>query len=378
MAIRVAILGGIALTLFAIVFFRLWFLQVLSGDQYLVEARENRTRDIRIPAPRGKIVDRNGSLLVDNRPANVVQLEPHRLPESVGTAAAEWGQGMTQRSRRPKGKRGEPVPIPPIPSELRVRYRRLGRVLGMRPTTIHQRVIEQLAVVPYSAVTIRSDVPRSVLAYISERKDDFPGVLIEEAYLRSYPRDDLAAQLLGYVGEISPQELKLRRNDGVEQGTIIGKAGIEYTYDRYLRGVDGAKVLRVDANGAFRGELPRRREPVPGRQLRLSLDLGLQRAGQDAMRAIGGGRPGAFIAMNPKNGQVYAMGSLPTFDPSVFAKPIPQSRYEQLNSEANGAPLYNRAIGGLYPTGSTFKPITALAGMDKGIITPDTVINDGG
>ncbi len=378
MAIRVAIFGGIALTLFAIVFFRLWFLQVLSGDQYLVEARENRTRDIRIPAPRGEIVDRNGSLLVDNRPANVVLIEPHRLPESVRTDAAEWGQGMTARSKRPRGKRGEPVPIPPIPEELRARYRRLGRVLQMKPTTIHQRVIEQLAVVPYSAVTIRSDVSRSVLAYISERKDEFPGVDVEETYLRSYPRDELAAQLLGYVGEISPAELKLRRNDGVEQGTIIGKAGIEYTYDRYLRGVDGAKVLRVDANGRFRGELPRRREPVPGRQLRLSLDLGLQREGQVAMSQIGGGRPGAFIAMNPKNGQIYAMGSMPTFDPSVFAKPIPQSKYEELNSEENGAPLYNRAIGGLYPTGSTFKPITALAGLDKGIVTPDTVISDGG
>ena len=378
MALRVAVFGGVALTLFAIVFFRLWFLQVLSGEEYLVQARENRTRDIRIQAPRGEIVDRNGSVLVDNRPANVVQLEPHRLPDSVRADAAEWGQAMTQRQKRPEGRRGEPEPIPPFPDELRVRYQRLGRLLGMRSSTIHRRVIEQLAVVPYSAVTIRSDVPRSVLAYVSERKEQFPGVLLEETYLRSYPRNDVAAQLLGYVGEISPQELKLRRNDDVKQGTIIGKAGLEYTYDRYLRGVDGAKVLRVDANGKFQGELPRRREPVPGRQLRLSLDLGLQKAGQDAMRQIGGGRPGAFIAMNPKNGQVYAMGSLPSFDPSVFAKPISQQRYEQLNSEANGAPLYNRAIGGLYPTGSTFKPITALAGLDRGIATPETSINDPG
>ena len=378
MALRVAVFGGIALTLFAIVFFRLWFLQVLSGEEYLVQARENRTRDIRIQAPRGEIVDRNGSVLVDNRPANVVQLEPHRLPDSVREDAAQWGQAMTQRQKRPEGSRGEPAPIPPYPDELRLRYQRLGRLLRMKPSTIHRRVIEQLAVVPYSAVTIRSDVPRSVLAYVSERREQFPGVLLEETYLRSYPRDDVAAQLLGYVGEISPKELKLRRNDGVEQGAIIGKAGLEYTYDRYLRGVDGAKVLRVDANGKFQGELPRRREPVPGRQLRLSLDLGLQKAGQDAVRRVGGGRPGAFIAMNPESGQVYALGSLPSFDPSVFAKPIAQARYEQLNSEANGAPLYNRAIGGLYPTGSTFKPITALAGLDKGIVTPETSINDPG
>jgi penicillin-binding protein 2 len=379
LAIRVAMFGGIALALFAIIFFRLWFLQVLSGDQYLVQARENRTRDIRIQAPRGEIVDRNGSVLVDNRPANVVQIEPQGLPDSVIADAAEWGQRAGLRLRRPKGKRGEPVPLPPIATpELRARYRRLGRVLGMRATTIHRRVVEQLAQLPYSAVTVRSDAPNSVLAYIKERQELFPGVDVERVFLRAYPRDDLAAQLLGYVGEISPRQLKRRRNRGIKQGTIIGQAGLEYTYDRYLRGRDGAKILRVDANGKFVGEALQRREPVPGRQLRLSLDLGLQKSGQDAMRAIGGGLPGGFVAMNPKNGQVYAMGSYPSFDPSVFAKPISQSKYEQLTSEENGAPLINRAIAGTYPSGSTFKPITALAALDKGVVTPDTVINDPG
>jgi penicillin-binding protein 2 len=380
LALRVAILGGIALALFAVVFFRLWFLQVLSGDQYLVEARENRTRDVRIQAPRGEIVDRRGRVLVDNRQAVVVQLEPQALPEEEIVAAAEWGQAMTRRSKRPKGRKGEPVPIPPIPTaELRERFRRLGRVLGMRPSTIQRRAIEQLAVVPYSAVTVRSDVPRAVVGYLKERKEKFPGVEADRVFLRSYPRETLAAQLLGYVGEISPQELRQRRNRGVKQGTIVGKAGLEYTYDRYLRGRDGAKVLRVDANGRFSSDRPvNRREPIPGRQLRLSLDVGLQQAGQDNLSAIGGGLPGAFVAMNPRSGEVYALGSLPTFDPSVFAKPITQSKFEELTSDDNGAPLINRAIGGVYATGSTFKPITALAALDEGLITPDTVISDPG
>jgi penicillin-binding protein 2 len=379
LAIRVAMFGGIALALFAIIFFRLWFLTVLSGDQYLVQARENRTRDIRIQAPRGEIVDRNGAVLVDNRPANVVQVEPQGLPDQVIADAAEWGQRVGRRLTRPKGKRGAPVPLPPIATaELRQRYRRLGRVLGMRAGTIHRRVIEQLAQLPYSAVTVRSDAPNSVLAYIKERQELFPGVDVERVFLRDYPHDELAAQLLGYVGEISPEELKLRRNRGVKQGTIIGKAGLEYTYDRYLRGRDGAKILRVDANGKFVGEALRRREPVPGRQLRLSLDLGLQRSGQEALRAIGGGLPGAFVAMNPRNGQIHAMGSSPTFDPAIFSKPISQSRFAQLTSEANGAPLINRAIAGVYASGSTFKPITALAGLEKGVITPDSAISDGG
>jgi penicillin-binding protein 2 len=381
MAMRVAILGGIALTLFGIVFFRLWFLQVLSGDQYLVQARENRTREVRIQAPRGEIVDRTGAVLVDNRPANVIKLSPQNLPEQTISDAAAWGQAMGRRERRPKGRKGEPVPLPPVATpQLRQTYERLGRVLQMRPETIHRRVIEQLARLPYSAVTVRSDVPRSILNFISERKEDFPGVEPEQVYLRAYPQKDLAAQLLGTVGEISPRELRMRRNRGVEQGTIIGKGGLEYTYDRYLRGRDGARILRVDANGRFRADSGplRERDPVPGRQLRLSLDLGLQRTGQEVMRAIGGGLPGAFVAMNPRNGQVYAMGSLPSFDPNVFAKPISQSRFEQLTSEENGAPLINRAINGAYATGSTFKPITALAALDKGVVTTGTVINDTG
>jgi penicillin-binding protein 2 len=380
LALRVAILGGIALALFAVVFFRLWFLQVLSGDQYLVEARENRTRDVRVQAARGDIVDRGGTALVTSRLANVVQLAPQQLPEEEIVAAAEWGQKMTQRSKRKKGRKGPPTPIPAIPTaELRERFERLGRVLGMRPKTIQRRAIEQLAVVPYSAVTVRSDVPKSVINYLKERKETFPGVDVDPVYLRSYPRDTLAAHMLGYVGEISPAELKLRRNRGVKQGTIVGKAGLEYTYDRYLRGRDGAKVLRVDANGRFSSDKPVDiRQPIPGRQLRLSLSSKLQKSAQEALAAVGGGLPGAFVAMNPENGEIYALGSSPTFDPSLFAKPIPQTKFEQLNSEENGAPLYNRAIGGLYASGSTFKPITSIAALEEDVVTPDSTFSDPG
>jgi penicillin-binding protein 2 len=381
LALRVAVLGGVALALFAIIFFRLWFLQVLSGDEYLVQARENRTRDVRIQAPRGEILDRNNKVLVANRYSNVVQLEPQQLPEQTLEDAAEWGQKAGERQRRPKGKRGAPVPYPPIATpDLERLYRRLGNLLGMRPETIHKRVIQKLAQLPYSAVPIRNDVPNSIRGYIRERQEQFPGVSVERVYLRQYPRDHLAAQLLGYVGEISPDELKQRRNRGVKQGTIIGKAGLEYQYDRYLRGRDGAKVLKVDANGRFVSDEPvAEREPIPGRQLRLSLDLDLQASGQEALRQIGGGLPGAFVAMNPRNGQIYAMGSYPSFDPEeLFVKPISQERFNALTSESVGAPLVNRAVSGTYASGSVFKPISALAGLDKGVITPEQVQNDPG
>jgi penicillin-binding protein 2 len=380
LAMRVAVLGGIALALFAVIFFRLWFLQVLSGDEYLVQARENRTRDVRIQAPRGEIRDRNNTVLVDNRPSNVVQLEPNKLPEQTIDDAATWGQRAGQRAARPEGRRGEPVPLPPIATaELKQRYQRLGRLLNMKPSTIHRRVIESLAQVPYGAVTIRSDVPNSIRGFIRERQENYPGVAVERQFLRDYPRQNLAAQLLGTVGQINPDELKLRRNRGVKQGTIIGKSGLEYTYDRYLRGRDGAKVLKVDANGRFVSDEPvAEREPIPGRQLRLSLDLDLQKEGQQALAQIGGGLPGAFVAMNPRNGEVYAMGSYPSFDPAIFTKPLSQAKLEQLNSEENGAPLINRAVAGTYASGSVFKPVTALAGIDNGVLSIGETINDAG
>ena len=149
LALRVAVLGGVALTLFAVVFFRLWFLQVLSGEEYVSEARENRTRTVRIQPPRGEIRDRSGTPIVTNRLARVVQLMPNELPEETRRAAAEWGRLMGQRERRPKGRKGEPVPLPAIATpRLRRRYVRLGRVLGRSAQEIHRAVVEQLVRLP--------------------------------------------------------------------------------------------------------------------------------------------------------------------------------------------------------------------------------------
>jgi penicillin-binding protein 2 len=380
LALRVAILGGIALALFAIIFFRLWYLQVLSGDKYLAEARGNRVRELRIQAPRGKIVDRNGRVIVQNRVAVVVELDPSKLPDKEREDAAEWGKDAGARLAKPKGRRGEPVPYPPIATAaLKTRYRNLGKVVGKSATQIHREVVRSLVLVPYSAVRIKTDVPESVLAYIAERPERFPGVKVERTYLRDYPHETLAAQILGTVGQISPAELKAPRFRTVKPGTIIGRDGLERTYDRYLRGVDGTQRVQVDAFGrpVPNGQL-KREEPIAGQRLRLSLDLSLQRAGQLALGNIGGGRPGAFVALNPRNGEVLGMGSYPSFDPSVFTRSFTQKRYQELLGVGGVGPLFNRAISGRYPTGSTFKAITALAGLEKGIITPLTTLNDPG
>jgi cell division protein FtsI/penicillin-binding protein 2 len=260
-------------------------------------------------------------------------------------------------------------------------------VIGLAPGTIHRRVVQGIADQPSANVTIKTDVSAAAFNFLLEHREDFPGVVVEKKYLRHYPYKTLGAQLFGTLREISPDELESKRYRGVNPGTRIGKDGIEESYDKYLRGTDGFTRVIVNSFGN-RDDTRRttRTEPIQGRQLRLTLDLGLQRAAQNAVArgiqaAQFNGNPadaGAFVAMDPRDGEVLALGSYPSFDANLFAKPIDQETYERLNSEENGAPLFNRAIAAGYPTGSTFKPITALAAVDSGIITPSTPLNDPG
>jgi penicillin-binding protein 2 len=423
LAVRVAVLGGIAFVVFGVVFFRLWFLQVLSGEDYVSQARDNRERKVRIEAPRGDIVDRDGQVLVKTRAAPVVQIVPSSLPgvvlrqadayrearsraERARLAAQERLRALEReiRERRRRGatpaqererrrlkeaaSRAERTPVPPVPpeaSELRALYRRLGEVIRVKPATIHERVIEGVAETPYSNVTIRTAVDRTAFNYLREREERFPGVTVEKRYLRHYPFKTLGAQLFGTLREISPEELKSKRYRGVEPGTRIGAEGIEKSYDRYLRGTDGYTRVVINALGSRdeRREMTRR-EPRQGNRLRLTLDLNLQRAANDALEqavraaAVNGAKAGAYVAMDPRNGEVLALGSYPSFDANLFAKPISQATYEKLVSEENGAPLFNRAIAATYPTGSTFKPITAVAALEAGVIETDTPIFDDG
>jgi penicillin-binding protein 2 len=422
LAVRIAVLGGFAFVLFAIVFFRLWFLQVLSGEDYVAKARDNRVRKVRIEAPRGDIVDRDGRVLVKTRVAPVVQIVPGSLPESVldeadafrkARSAAEKARlasadqlhalerdirerrrGPTRSQRRERrrlaraARQASPVAVPPLPAdELKLRrlYRRLGRVINLRPRRIHQRVIEGVAELPYSNVTIKTAVSRTAFNYIRERKEQFPGVEVEKQYLRDYPHNELAAQLFGTTREISPSELKLKRYKGVDQGTRIGADGLEESYDKYLRGKDGYTRIVINALGSRDDRRRQRRvEPRQGQRLRVTLDLDLQRAANDAIKrgveaaAQNGAKAGAFVAMDPRNGEILALGSYPSFDANEFAKPISQKRYDALSSEDNGAPLFNRAIAATYPTGSTFKPITAVAAMEEGVISPTSTLVDTG
>ncbi|HKP21190.1 MAG TPA: penicillin-binding protein 2 [Thermoleophilaceae bacterium] len=343
LAFRVAVLGGVALVMFAVIFFRLWYLQVLSGDNYVAAAKENRVRSIKVQAPRGEIVDRHGVPLVENRYSFSIKLTPDKLP--------------ARRADR------EEV------------YRRLGRLLDLRPKRLERRVESELELLPYSKPTVKQDVGRNYVAYILERQEEFPGVEPESESLREYPHGVVGAHLFGTVGEVSPEELKDPRFNGVSMGDRVGKQGLEAEYDRYLRGRNGAARVEVDALGRLTNTLDRKR-PIQGQQLRLSLDLNVQRVAQQAL--AGGTGRGAFAVMNVQNGEVVALGSQPSFDPNIFSKPISQKKLDALSSEELGKPLFDRAIQGGYPTGSTFKLITATAALESGLITPSTPLNDPG
>lgn len=343
LSLRVAVMGGIAVALFAVLFFRLWNLQVLSGDKYLAEAKNNRTREFKNIAPRGDILDRNGDVLVDNRTSLALQLNTQKLPEA--------------------------------PAEEKAELARLGELAHMSLRKVRRTIAESEEVAAGAPVTLRKDVGYELIAYIEENQREFPGVSVQRVFVRDYPNGTLAAHVVGSVGEISEKELKEPRYKGLEPGDEIGQAGAEYAYDKYLRGQPGRTLIQVNALGQPTpgGDLTST-PPTPGNSLKLTIDGKVQSAGEGGLGARG--LPGAFISMNIDNGQILALGSNPTYDPAELIEPSQAQVNELYRSEV--APLFNRATQGAYPTGSIFKIITALAALENGVITPDTVVQDNG
>jgi penicillin-binding protein 2 len=345
LALRLAVFGGFALALFVVLFLRLWFLQVLNGEEYLAEANSNRTREFRVSAPRGNILDRNGEVLVSNRTSLALQLNLQKLPKEPKRRHAELAQlaDLTHRT---------------LP-ELR--------------RTIREE--EKLA--PGAPATLRRDVGQFLVYYLEENKQRFPGVAVERVFVRRYPHEALAAHILGNFGEIDEEDLKEHRYKGLEPGDQIGQDGVEDTYDRFLRGKPGVTRIQVDAMGQpTSGARLVSQRPVPGDSLKLTIDSEVQAAGEAALAARG--LRGGFVIMDVHTGEILGIGSFPTFDPSVFTRPMSQSQVNALYRDPLSAPLTNRAVAGLYPTGSTFKPITAIAALESGNLTIPEVIYDPG
>jgi penicillin-binding protein 2 len=353
LALRIGILGAITLAVFGILFFRLWALQVLSGTQYLRAAQNNQLRTIRVEAPRGAIVDREGRMLVDNKQATAVQIVPADLPRRGG-----------ERQRL---------------------LRRLSRILDV-PYRRVARDLRRQAANPLAHVTVKEAAREDEVQYLLEHENELPGVQITETYIRHYPYQSLAAHVLGYVGEINSDQLKRLRKRGYELGDKIGQGGVEATYDTYLRGQPGRSQLRVDSIGRPRSAVTPMREPRRGYSLRLTIDIKVQRAAEQALReAIAYARTqdckgcwmangGAIVAIDPRNGEIRALASNPTFQPRIFAgQPNPRELaplMDQRKAEQANFPAVDRVTQGTYPPGSTFKPVTALAAMQEHVLSP--------
>jgi penicillin-binding protein 2 len=339
--VRTAVLAAVIIAAVAMVLLRLWSLQVLSGDHYRALAQDHGVLDVRVHPPRGEILDRTGKVLVDNRTVMSLELRPSDLPSARGERRAE--------------------------------LRRLGSLLGLSQGAIRRKVRETPQYAGYPVV-LRQGLDRRLLFYLLENKQSFPGVSVERTYVRDYKDGDLAAHILGLVGQISPHQLTRQAYRTLKPGDIIGQAGVEYTYDKFLRGTAGSQRIQVDALGRPRGQLAGRPAQA-GDNLRLTLDAGLQAVGEAALRAKG--LPSAFVAMNVHTGAILAMGSYPTYDPSFYTQPHTKAQYDAFGNRP-GDPLVDRADQGGYPTGSAFKPITATAALEDHLISPSTIFDDTG
>jgi penicillin-binding protein 2 len=391
LALRVAVVGSVALALFAIIFFRLWFLQVLSGDQYVRQANVNRVRDIAVAAPRGEILDSSGVVMVDNIKALAVTLSPPDLPVPVTDVVPTPGHpvvgpSLSHPARRDAKLYNRLADVVRMPTKRRrcvlpVLTRPHGPPVVARLSPVACDVAQQVALVPYGDVTVKRPVSRFVQYYLAERQNDFPGVSVDRAYVTHYPLGTLAAQVLGTVGPINSKEYGTKAYRGISANTIIGQSGLEAEYDGFLLGKDGKDQVQVDSQGQPTGDL-HTTPPIPGQNLATSLDVNLQRVGEQALATSIASNPGAtggaFVAMNPTDGEIYAMGSNPTFNPSIFTKSLSQVAYDKLVSTAGGDPLLNRATQSAGPTGSAFKPITATAALESGVWTAGDEYDDTG
>ena len=349
LALRVAVLGFLALSIFAVLFLRLWALQVLSGDKYLKQANNNRVRTLPTDAQRGLILDRNGRVLVRNTVGESIDLWPTDLPKNAHARTAE--------------------------------LEHLASITGLRLKVIERR-IAQYAGDPLTPVVIRRGIHEDQISYLEEHELDFAGVELRQTYLRRYPHQSLGAHLLGYVGEITEAQLKARRSQGYKLGDVIGQAGIEAAYDKYLRGADGSAQRTVDSRGRPTSAIEPKVTPRAGYNLRLTIDLRVQRAAEQALKyGINVAREngawaadgGAVVALDPRTGAVLAMASSPTYQPSVYVNRDPTKLAPLQNpnvAEKDNYPSLNRAMDVGYPPGSTWKPVTALAALQEHVISP--------
>ena len=332
---------------------RMFFLQMINGDQMRQYSEENRIKRVKIPAPRGMIFDREGKLLVDNRPAFYVNITPQYLKES-----------------------GKPKEV----------IEQLSQVIKIPVADIEKKLQKVKGQASFMPVLIKDNLNRDEVAALETWKINMPGVQVEMGISRMNLAKDVGSNLYGYIGKISPTELPglnqlivANSSRKYQLDDSVGKSGLEKQFEEYLRGVDGSELVEVDAIGRSiqiaknKGRVlaQNQEEPsIPGKNLILSIDQDLQMA---AMKGFGTGQ-GGLIAIDPRNGEVLAMVSRPSFDPADLSRGVDADIWAKLISDENH-PLRDKTIQDHFSPGSTFKTITAIAALEEGVITKDTTFN---
>jgi penicillin-binding protein 2 len=336
-ATRVFTFVNIAMAVaFALIFVRLWHLQIIKADDFRNLSENTRIRIQDIPAPRGILYDREGIPLVDSFPAFDVSL-------------------YRQDLRRPE-----------------TLIRPLSQTLSLDQEKLQARMAAAKDLPPSQAFKIKTNISREELAQVETRRLDLPGVMVDVVIRRNYPYRSLAAHIIGHLGEISQEELEKDLYSNHKAGYLVGKYGIEQTHEVELMGESGGRQIEVNAVGRMMRVLGTV-EPVPGNNLFLTLDLELQKAAEEALA----GKNGAVVALDPRNGDVLAMVSKPDFDPNLFSRGITPENWKSIIGNP-ARPLQNRATQGQYPPGSVFKIITALAALEEKVITPETTFHCSG
>jgi len=340
--VRMVIIHGLVIAILAVLGARLYFLQVINGDYYSERAENQRVRRLRIPAPRGAIFASDGkTILVDSRSTyNIILAGEDMKGKDLSDFVAPLSEGLDV-----------------APDILRERFEQAGR----------QAAFEEL--------TVKEGATNADIAWVEAHTLELPMLLIREQPQRRYPEKGTLAHVLGYVGEISPEQLKQPKfkentENPYRSGDIVGQEGLESTYDRYLRGQDGYREVEVDSRGRIQRELSVA-PPQPGQDIVTTIDLDLQLTAEEQLRNSPNKR-GVIVVMEPQSGEILVMASYPTFDPNLFSQRIgtPEGR-----KEANAllrdptTPMFNRAIRGRYPPGSTWKIPMAVAGLQQGAIT---------
>ncbi|HZH31084.1 MAG TPA: penicillin-binding protein 2 [Pyrinomonadaceae bacterium] len=339
--VRLRIIQVIVFVLLAVLGVRLYFLQVVHGSYYAERAENQRVRLLPIPAQRGTIFDRHGRILVDSRPIYNVILSREEM------------QGKDFSSL-----------VAPLSTEL-----------GLDPELLRDRFNELKSQPAFESIIIKQNATMADIQWVEARQAfEHPELRIEQQPQRRYPENGVLAHVLGYVAEVNPKQLEREeyKAKGLKPGDIIGQEGLEATYDNYLRGRDGYRKVVVDSRGRIQDEIEKV-PPQPGQDIVTTIDLDMQEMAEEQLRNSPSGR-GVIISVDPRNGEILVMASAPTFDPNLFSQRIStkggRAEYAALIRDPK-RPLYNRAIRGRYPPGSTWKIPMAVAGLKQGQITTE-------